>query len=186
MRELLAHYRLHVGEVQSRFESASRPTNDGGVQLLRFRGTPLRRVDTVATLGLSRHLLTQPSGRPIRQEFVGCARSGKAQALAGVLGTIADSVVASHRAILRGQVFRSPNPLFGSSGMTCLVCLEPWYWPAGFERVEGASPTTMVGWLVPITECEARLVEEAGVDKFESMLTDFPVDLVDFGRTSVA
>lgn len=58
-------------------------------------------------------------------------------------------------------------------------------WYAERSATASNESPTMLGWLVPISGGEADVVEQRGVDAFETILSEVTADLADLGRQSL-
>ena len=179
------HLEHYLGPVWRRF-SPVRPEDERLFQVLSFPGAPFPDSVTITTAGLSGHVLPQPRKRSVRQELVACTRQEAAADLAAVVDLIGREVLASHRALLRGQVLGPAGPLVEGATVSAMVCATPWYWPEGFERFEAVkSAAVLLVWLVPVTAPEAELIRRQGVDTFEEIVSRADPDLLDLGRASI-
>ena len=96
------HYERHLGTIDRGWSDKSQTH---GVRVVSFRDQPESGITTFATLGLGRHILGQPSGRQIRQELLISARDNhSADMLARLLMSVAEHILAEHKALLRGEV----------------------------------------------------------------------------------
>jgi hypothetical protein len=107
--------------------------------------------------------------------------------LPGVLEWVAERLVVSGEAVLRGDVIPLPMPLLPGGTMTALYATHPVYFDDDFLSVvlENGVETAVV-WLVPIGASEASFVRERGWDAFEEELARQDPDLLDLNRAEMA
>ena len=138
-----------------------------------------------ATIGLSHHHLTsRTSGRHLRLELLAGGRP--AEFLPGLLGQVADELLASGEALLRGDVIGPRGPLVPGSRMAAWYAAIPVYQDDGFAAADlpdGARAAIV--WLVPISAAEAAYVRSHGWKAFEDELVRHDPDLLDLGRAEL-
>jgi Suppressor of fused protein (SUFU) len=142
-------------------------------------------VESFATIGLSRHDLVSPtSGRRLRLEFVVGERGGPgADYLPGLVGQVAGELLASGRALLRGDVMGPRGPLAPGSRMEAWYAAAPVYYDDGFAGVDlDDGHRAAIVWMVPISRREARFVSANGWREFENELITHDPDLLDLHR----
>ncbi len=100
------------------------------------------------------------------------------------IGTLADSVLSSGRALIRGEVVDGTGPMVDGSSLSALCCLAPAPLPQSFWLYGGSDPAMMFIWLVPLTNLEAEFARRVGPDEFEGHLVEAQdvVDLFDLRR----
>ncbi|MEU5260412.1 suppressor of fused domain protein [Amycolatopsis sp. NPDC021455] len=138
-----------------------------------------------STIGLSRHDLVSPrSGRKLRLELVAGERGGPgAEYLPGLVGQVADELLASHRALLRGDVVGPRGPLVPGSRMEAWYAAAPVYYDDGFAGVDlDDGNRAAIVWLVPISRREAEFVSANGRREFENELIKHDPDLLNLHR----
>jgi hypothetical protein len=154
------------------------------VHVVRFDGCPFKDAVTFSTLGLSRHLLPQPSGTEIRQELLfGCYSRYLPVQPETVPAAVAKIVLESHKALLRGQVIGPAGPIMAGASVSGFYCSAPSVYPdepAGFE-----GPETVFVWLIPVTHDEIHYVWEHGWSAFEDLLVEKDPDVWDLERPSI-
>jgi hypothetical protein len=185
-RELFAHFEAHLGPLQTRFTLPSEPSLMP-CQYLRFDDTPLAGASTILTLGLSRHTLLQPSGRPVRQELLMSAYSQTVTPpLVGAMDVIARELDERHRPLLRGQLIGPRGSVLPETCIEAFIAMNPWYWDDEFSYFDGVDPPVYVVWLIPITRSEAEYVRRQGIGAFESLIEEQDPDLLDLYRNSMS
>jgi hypothetical protein len=157
------------------------------VQGVWFREQPVRGATTFATLGLSHHLLSQPTGVQLRIELLLACRNEFVSAFKAmsVLADVSDDIRSLHQAPSRGTVFGPRGRFFAESEMAALYCSAPVYFAGGLARFSGFSEPFVPIWLVPITALEAKFVHTHGWSRFEDILVGSDPDLLDLRRPSV-
>jgi hypothetical protein len=112
--ELIAHLESYLGPIAA--GTAGDESTPAGVQVVRFGAhCPHPGVTTIATLGLSRHHLAQPSGKGVHQELLmHLPTAGQPGDAAGLLFQVAAEMIAHGCGLLRGEVIGPRGPLFDS------------------------------------------------------------------------
>jgi len=177
------HLENELGPIERGWQPAGEPL---GVQVALIARQPNEGCVTYATLGLSRHVLSMPNDRNVRQELLFAVHAQQADDLfSKILFHVAESTIAKHRALLRGEVF----PLNASIavGATCsnLYVSAPVVFPAGIATYPDSVPPTVFAWLIPITSAEADEIHSHGWNNFEDKLEQLDVDLFDVFRSSL-
>ena len=138
-----------------------------------------------ATIGLSRHALhSRRSGRHLRLELI--VGGHPADFLPDLLGQVADEVLTSGDALLRGDVVGPRGPLVPGSALEAWYAASPVYQDDEFAAVDlpdGARAAIV--WLVPISVGEAAYRASHGWKAFEDELARHDPDLLDLGRTEL-
>ncbi|MEV4148370.1 suppressor of fused domain protein [Amycolatopsis sp. NPDC049691] len=134
---------------------------------------------------MSRHdLVSRTSGRQLRLELITDGRLGEFPP--GLLGQVAEELLASHEALLRGDVVGPRGPLVPGSEMQALYAAIPVYQDDDFAAVDLADGTrAAIVWLVPISAGEAAYVASHGWKAFEDELVRHDPDLLDLGRAEL-
>jgi hypothetical protein len=186
VRNLLEHFEAYLGRVRAGFPGDE--STPPGVQVVRFGpDQPFTGVTTVATLGLSRHYLNQPTQPPVRQELImHVPEYAQPSNLAGVLLQVADEMLRNQRCLLRGEVVGPRGTLFAGTAMTAFYAALPVYLPDGFADFVNEDGPVALTWLVPITDAEAGYVARYGWSAFEDALAVEDPDLTDLNRRSLA
>ena len=149
-----------------------------------FADQPADGVSTLATLGLSRHVLQLPRERQVRQELLIAAESdADLDVVAAALLTLSESLVREHRALLRGEVLKLAKPI---GGMAAVYATIPTAFPDALATFGGSDPQTVVVWLIPVRDSEAAFVGLRGWSAFEDALESSDVDLFDFEREPIS
>lgn len=180
---LIAHLERHLGRMA---RGAAAPAGEFRVQLAVFKDQPSPGATAYATLGLSHHLLRDPSGREYRQELLGCSHECfDALVPEGNLLTIAADLIREHRALLRGEVVGPRGAIVPGSTLEAYYSAIPVYFPDALATFGGTAPPTVLVWLVPITHAEAHFVFAQGWSAFEDVLVERAPDLLDLKRATV-
>jgi hypothetical protein len=132
-----------------------------------------------------------PKERGVRQEFLFALRiadrAPSPEALSRVLIHVADLVLRTKRALLRGEVVSIGEPPINDAGCSDLYASLPVAFPDGLETFMESAPPTVYVWLFPLHPHESRFVRDHGWSDFEDRLEAAlpPVDLFDMNRKSV-
>lgn len=184
---ILDHLEAYLGPIETGWSPEAFAREAKGLTVARLAGK-LGESKAFATVGLSSHVLTsRASEKRIRQELVFIAQASFGDRnIPALLEQVAQEAVRSHSAYLRGDVIGPRGRLFDAGEMTALYVAIPVYLPnafASFERDDGE--TTIVAWLFPITDDEARFVATHGWSAFEDQLEAHDPDLTDPLRESL-
>lgn len=153
------------------------------MQICLFEERPVPGTVTYSTLGLSRHILTMPGGREVRQELLlSVALRFTSEERAKLLAHVAEGIVREHRALLRGQVVSLGHRIERGSGCDSLYVAPPVVFPEKLSVFDDTQPPTVFAWLVPIHAEEAELVARIGWNEFEDRLERADPDLFDLER----
>ncbi|MBX7114758.1 MAG: suppressor of fused domain protein [Myxococcaceae bacterium] len=178
----LEHLEKHLGLVERgwKFESPA------GLQVCLFRNQPQPGLVTLATLGLSNHVLAMSNGRTVRQELLfGLPADGQLNRFAPLLAHVADCILREHRALLRGEVFPVGEKLSPQATSQDLYVSMPVAFPDDLAELSDSTPATVFVWLMPLMPKEAAFVRDVGWNKLESRLEAADVDVFDLQRESV-
>jgi Suppressor of fused protein (SUFU) len=179
MAALIRHFETHLGQMAGGVKLAER------LSVAEFPNQPIEGISVFATIGLSHHILSLPSGKPCRMELVFCCYDRFRQAALSALDTVASQILATHSALDEGAVVRRSGSLWPGSSLTALLVYSPVYFPDTFHVDRSSSPPTVIAWLIPITSQELGIVEKHGWDKLETMLEELDPDLFDLERPSI-
>lgn len=154
-----------------------------------FAGGALPGVRSFSTIGLSKDDLVSPrSGRKLRLELLAGERGGPGtDFLPGLVGQVAEEVVTSGRAVLRGDVIGPRGPLVPGSRMEAWYAASPVYYDDDFAGVDlDDGHRAAIVWLAPISRCEAEFVSTNGWRAFEDELIKDDPDLLDLHRPELS
>lgn len=149
-------------------------------QVVQYAGDATNGSDSFSTIGLSQFpLRSRTSGKRVRHELLMMVRHQiPASSPVGILQQVGTELIASHSALLRGDVVGPRGPLFEGSQMEALYSTIPVYLPDDFA----ACGDTVIAWLVPLSDSEAAFVTDHGWEVFESRLAIDDPDLTDVRR----
>jgi hypothetical protein len=177
------HLEAYLGPVDYGWSSESLP----GIQICLFRNKPSPGVLTITTLGLSNTVLSMDAGRRVRQELVvGVTGDEDVPNFAKLLLHVADQLLSSRRALLRGDVVALPSSVALGSAAEALYASIPTAYPDEFWTLDDSSPPTVFVWLFPLLPSEASFVANEGWDEFEIRLEERNCDPFDVRRIAVA
>jgi antitoxin YqcF len=155
-----------------------------GIQIVSFKAQPEPGVTTFATLGLSRYVLDLSDTQQIRQELLISANDVfSADAVAGLVLSLAEHVAQRGKALLRGEVIGPGEPVISGSTLTAVYVTNPSPFDKSLTEFASESPATVFAYLVPITAAESSLVREHGWSWFEAQLEAQNPDIWDMARS---
>ena len=174
------HIEKHIGTITRGW-----PSNAiDGFSVCLVERSPEVSVNTYVTLGVSNHVLNQPSRRSIRQEYLLVADiSFPAGPLVDLLGTIATLAIGRHEAIVRGQVIHARATLAQVCSKVSLYATSATLFSNDATTI-ATSPPTVFTWLIPITLAEEKFRQTRGWSAFEDLLEQAEPDLFDLNRAS--
>jgi hypothetical protein len=151
-----------------------------------FKNSPFESVDTLLTLGLSRHVLRLSDKKKVRQELVFPVSGAALQvSVVSCLLFICDLILKGHDALLRGEVIRLPEEGARELGFEAVYCAIPVFMDDAFATFDGSQPPTVIVWIIPIYGSEADYVDANGWDKFEELLEEKDPDLFSLEREAI-
>lgn len=174
-----AHLERHLGPITYGWSDS----NEGhGVQVVEFKGRPESNVNTFATLGLSDYSLKLPSTREVRQELMMSANAEfSADAIAGLLLSLAERVLERRKALVRGEVIGPGPKIAPNSILTEIFVTNPSPFDALLTQFS-MSPPLVLAYLIPLSSAEASLVRTRGWRWFEEELQAQDPDIWDLAR----
>jgi Suppressor of fused protein (SUFU) len=182
---LLDHLERHCGETMGGFSELHQE-----FQVIQLPRGPVKGSMTLATLGLSHHVMHSASGgdKRFRMELVMLFRESDGRRnLPGVLHQAGTEALRHHHGLLRGDVIGPWGPLQDGATVEALYSSAPAYFQESFHVYtpqDGTLPIVLV-WLVPITASEAAFVRRAGWNAFETELQRQNPDLLDLRRSAI-
>jgi hypothetical protein len=181
---LVEHLESHLGAVLH--DWAEIPDLLGmGVRIRQHDSAPHGVALTLATLGLSRHVLRcANSGETVHQELVFFAsRPAEPFNLPAVLAQIVNLTITRKRAISRGDIVGAAGELLKNSKMEAFCAVAPILLPSELAVTEDDNDGgTAFVWLLPITASEAAWAREHGWQAFEEELDRQVPDKLDWYR----
>jgi hypothetical protein len=155
-------------------------------QVVWFADAPSPGITTFATLGLSKHLLGQPTSSDVRQELLLMAQDRfRSDRLVSALAAVGELVVERHEALPRGQTVPMGSPLVPGSSLDGFYATIPVILPDAFALLDSTDPPTVIAWLVPIAASELSLIESHGWRWFEARIEEQQPDLFDLYRDPI-
>ena len=177
------HMELWLGKIEQGWQ-ADQPKN--AVSIARFSNQPVEGMCTYATLGLSHHSLAMGEDRYVRQELVFTTFSGvPSDDIVSFLMNFSDFMLSHHQALLKGQAVGLKAPIVAFSEMNAIYATGPVMFDDDFATFEKTSPSTVLVWVIPIYENEAKLIQEHGWEPFEDTLEELDPDLWDMNRPPI-
>lgn len=197
--DLLDHYELRLGSCARRWINDPRDPQGSladvaGLaeqeiyQVLKFEHQPVQSVNTFVTYGLSRHVLDthDPPLKPtcaVRMELLACVSEAIPDAaIAYLLMSFGNAMLRKKQAPMSGEIIDWHTTIFEDPRFRYLYCTEPLLFPEGLAVFEGSSPETVIAWLLPVTEAEAKYAMNVGFEKFNDLLRAERPDVFAFDR----
>ena len=182
---IISHFHKHIGPTK-RTWTLGADQEPLSVPLAEFDG-PFPGALTIATMGLSGHVLEQPGMAPIRQELMWMSwKRFRSTAVLSVLEDMADTAIERRVGYKRGEWRDFGAPVVPESQMTALYLAVPVYLPDSFHILDGvyAEPLAAM-WVLPVFASESRYCKEHGWDAFEDRLSEADPDLLDLERPPI-
>jgi hypothetical protein len=182
---LIDHLELHCGQIVGGFTELHQE-----LQVIQLQRGPVKGTATLATLGLSHHVMhsSNGSGKRFRMELVMLFRESEGRRnLPGVLQQAGTEALRHHHGLLRGDVIGPWGPLQEGATAEALYASVPVYFPESFHEYtppDGTLPIVLV-WMVPITTSEAAFVRKAGWGAFERELERHDPDVLNLRRSAI-
>lgn len=154
-----------------------------GISVALFPDRPEVGLSTLTTLGLSKHCLEFPSGKPIHQELmVAVTSDSDIERIAGVLMSFAEAIADYGKALLRGQIV-GPGEEIAGSRLRFLFVTNPISMPESLLQYDDDS--LVLCYLVPVFDEEAARIKKDGWSWFEDQLEQQDVDIWNLRRTAI-
>jgi hypothetical protein len=154
-------------------------------QVVVFEDQPSRHATTLATLGLSKHLLRR--GQAIlRQELLLSVNDELLQDLSpqSRLVDVAVKVERLHQPLTRGAVFGPAGPIAPGVTLEGFYCAPPFHFPDLSLFTEWDEPVEILS-LLPLTPLECAAARRLGPDRFEELLFEQAPDFLDWRRAPI-
>jgi hypothetical protein len=160
--------------------------NGTGVLVGSFEQQPHKSATTFSTIGLSDHVVSSESGRSFREELL-FATTGAPPGpdVARLLMHVAERMLGGHKALLRGDTVSIEGTVHPGFAVVGLYAAIPVMFDETLHVFSGSIPPTVFVWLFPISASELSYIASCGWSKFEDILAEADVDLLDIGRGSV-
>jgi antitoxin YqcF len=182
LASLPEHYERSLGVIGRGWSDEH---EEHGVQVVTFEDQPEPGVRTFATLGLSQFVVALPHGRQIRQELLISANSGFApSSVAALILSMAESVIRSRKALLRGEVVGPGNPVVKGSTLNALYVTNPSPFSNSLVEFDSGQIAMVFAYLIPITPGEASCIRQKGWRWFEDQLESENPEIWDLSRTN--
>lgn len=176
------HLELHLGQMDRGWSSSS----VSGVHACLFRDQPVPGAITLTTLGLGNTILSMQDGRTVRQELLFAVHAERSpDEFASLLLHLADGIIATGRALLRGEVLALGSKLATDTTAEAVYATMPSVFPDALATLNGTAPPTVFVWIVPLLPSEVTFVNVSGWSKFEDRLESAQPDLFDISRPPV-
>jgi hypothetical protein len=182
---LIDHYEAYLGEIQS--GGVARDQNGNmTIHIARFAEDRFG-VRTLATLGLSRHLLQTWNGSSIRQELIfGFWRDLDPSLVAGLLADVTEGILADHRALYSAQIIEKRGRLFQGYDYVGLIACRPVYLDSNFIIAELEAGPVYMTWLVPITQADIDYANQFGATELQRIIYEYPTNFLGIGAHAVS
>src|SRR5579871_3046992 len=151
--------------------------HDLGFQVVVFERMPRSGATTLATLGLSKHVLKRGQTM-VRQELIlPCLDRDVTHKPEVFLALIGEDLRTSHRPLDQGQVIGPSGPIFENSPLEGFYCSPPRGFPAALSPFDGWEQLVEFVALLPLAAAECRFARRAA--EFEALATEQGVDFLD-------
>ncbi len=148
-----------------------------GLQIISFKNKPEEGVDTLITLGLSRHILDISSSKKVRHELLFSIHASYSSInIFSFLLSLCEMIVKSHKPLFRGEVIQLPVDIVKKVHFDAIYCAIPVFFDDDFATCYETNPPTVIVWILPINENEADFILKNGWDKFEDILEEANID----------
>lgn len=161
----------------------------GQIKVAKFQEQSRDGVSTYSTIGFSHHplLATADERKRIRAELLFSAYSDvPGSEIASVLLTFSEYLIGQDRALLRGDVVGPSRDLVSGSQLCALYASIPVFFDDSFSVYRGSEYDTVLIWLIPLYESEAKYVDAWGWDQFEDRMENMDVDFWNLQRPKMA
>lgn len=182
-KNIVDHVESFLGKIDYGWKNND---TESAISVARFCDQPVEGMNTYVTLGLSHHALSMPKEREVRQELVfSVFDTVSSDDVVSFLLSFSGFILEKHEALLRGQVVGPAGPIISGSLMNAVYASMPVMFDDEFATFDGTSPSTVLVWLIPIFENEAKYVQEHSWEAFEDILEQQDPDLWDLNRGAV-
>jgi hypothetical protein len=176
------HFEKYLGPMEGGWSFSVGPKD---VSVVSFPEQPYSGITTLATLGLSHHVLHQTEGSVRQELLLGFHNSHPTMELAKFLHYTSEQILHAHHAPLRGEILPLGGPILKGSAACNLYATVPAPYPDGLAGCFETTPPTVVVWLLPIMSTEAQWIQEKGWHSFEDLLEQKEPDFFDLKRKSI-
>jgi hypothetical protein len=175
---IIQHLEVHLGQMMGGVKLTE------GISVAEFSNQPMEGISVFATIGLSHHVLSLPSGKACRMELIFCCSDRFKQAALSALDTVVSQILEGHEALGEGAVVSRSGSIWPGSSLAALLVYSPVCFPDTFHVDRSSSPPTVIAWLIPITFEELGMVERLGWVALETIFEEQDPDLFDLERPS--
>ncbi|MCY7296903.1 suppressor of fused domain protein [Alteromonas sp. a30] len=180
----LQHVERYLGSIGQGWKDDK--ANGDALQIVSFSDCPGETVSTFLSLGVQKHELAINQNKSVRLEFVfSMYTTDDVEPIVSMLMSVCESVIARHRAVLRGELIPFDETLKAELGFCGLYCTIPLFFDEDFIEFTESSPSTVIVWLVPVYQNEADFLAERGWSLFEDLLEEHDPDLCSLERVSI-
>lgn len=153
------------------------------LQVLRFHDKPGPGIDSYVTYGVSRRLLEQRSGTPVRQEYIVCvAKERDPETAVDLLSAVGGSAAARGVALRIGEIIALEVGIGPDRRFHHLVAVAPTWFRDSFFILNTVVPPVAIAWLIPVLPDEVAFADMRGSDAFEDALIQADPDVHDLER----
>jgi hypothetical protein len=154
-----------------------------GVQVLRFKNTPLPNLYTYMTLGVSNSVL-ELENKLMRQEYLIVSNSQKEDEIVSFLFSFSEMIINQNRAVKRGEIFDPLNDWFSIPEIKGIYSC----YPILISEEQGVyvkhTPKTTFVQLIPILKEDIELIKSYKGINFENVLIEDNMNFWNFKRDS--
>ncbi|WP_313491356.1 suppressor of fused domain protein [Exiguobacterium sp.] len=162
------------------------------IQLVQFQNAPFANANTVTSLGLLRYPLQFENGAVIHQEVMLSVMQQEAESdMIELVYRLTLEALKTGHAYDLGEYLPMPDGLLSKYGFAALYVTTPFYFEESFQVYKGnatfGEPETVLPvWFVPIFTSEVAYIKQYGAEKFNEMLYETEMQLLNLKRHSLA
>jgi hypothetical protein len=140
---------------------------------------------TYVTLGMSNFVLPLSDVKQVRLELLFTAWANfNSKDISWLLIRLCDLVLSKKQALLRGDVVGPNTSVIPGVAANAVYAAMPVIFCNELAVFKETDPPTVVVWVLPIMEEEAKFIRSNGWSKFEDLLEACNPDLLDLNRPS--
>ncbi len=156
-----------------------------GFWILKYDNQPQKYSSSYITVGLGRHLLTQTSGKKIRQELMFTFWEEYAENKPeDKLASLSLDFLDRHIPIPNHQVIPWKGGVFEKFAFSAVYCTNARHMPENFELIED-EPNLIFAWLIPIYPEEQAFCMKYGWSNFENHINTQKPDFFSLTRERI-
>ena len=181
-REIAKYSCDFIGGIKPKVNTWYNENNSKKIDIMTIKESKLKNIKVCATIGLNEVNIHQIlEDKPITIELIAASYPEENDFLEKIISTVAFEIMDLKRCKY-GTILKNIINMYNNNyEMKHILLLTPVFWD-NYKSLETSEKIIAWLYLVPISDKELEYINENGIDKFDKMLEEKKVDILEYKR----